>query len=61
LNIYWGLRPAHVCCLVGGTVFERSWRSRLTETAGLPMGSLSFQNFPSSTTGVPDFSPLIGC
>ena len=30
-----------VCCLVGGSVSERSQGSRLVETAGLPMGSSS--------------------
>jgi hypothetical protein len=36
-----GLRPAGVCCLVDGSVSERSRESRLVETAGLPMGSPS--------------------
>ena len=30
-----------ICCVVGGPVFERSWRSRLIETAGSPTGLLS--------------------
>ena len=29
---------ARLCCLVGGSVSERSQGSRLVETAGLPMG-----------------------
>jgi hypothetical protein len=33
-----GLWPAHVFCLVGSSVSERSHGSRLVETAGLPMG-----------------------
>ena len=33
------LSPVPECCLVGGSVFERSQESRLVETAGLPMGS----------------------
>jgi hypothetical protein len=32
------LRPAHVCCLVGGSVFERCQGSGLVKTAGLPVG-----------------------
>jgi hypothetical protein len=36
-----GLISAGVCCLVGGSVSERSQGSRLIETAGLPMGSPS--------------------
>ena len=42
-----GLRPAHVCCLVGGSGSERSPGSRLVETAGLPMGLPS--SSPSSS------------
>ena len=34
-----GLISANVCCLVGGSVSERSWGSKLVETAGLPMRS----------------------
>lgn len=30
-----------VCCLVGSSVFERSWESRLVEAAGHHMGSSS--------------------
>ena len=50
------LGPASVCCLVGGSVSERSQGSGLAETARLPMGLLSsipflFQPFPNSTTG----------
>ena len=33
-----GQVPARVCCLVDGSVSERSLGSRLVETAGLPMG-----------------------
>jgi hypothetical protein len=33
-----GLMSAGVCCLFGGPVFERSWGSRLIETAGPPAG-----------------------
>jgi hypothetical protein len=35
---------------------------RLLETSGLPTGSLLsfFQPFPNSTTGGPDFSPMVG-
>ena len=32
-----GLGPAHVCCLVGGSVSERSQGFRLVETTGLSM------------------------
>jgi hypothetical protein len=32
---------AGVCCLVGGSVSDRSQGSRLVEIAGLPMGSPS--------------------
>jgi hypothetical protein len=61
---------ASVCCLVGESVSERSWGSVLVETAGLPMGLPSygvalflnfFQPFPNSTTGIPDYSLLLGC
>jgi hypothetical protein len=31
--------PADVCCLVGDSVSEQSWGSRLVEIAGLPIGS----------------------
>jgi hypothetical protein len=37
-----GLRPAHVCCLVGGSVPASSQRFRLVETAGPPSGLLLF-------------------
>jgi hypothetical protein len=33
-----GLISAGVCCLFGGPVFERSWGTRLIETAGPPTG-----------------------
>jgi hypothetical protein len=33
-----GLMSAGVCCLFGSPVFERSWGSRLIETAGPPTG-----------------------
>jgi hypothetical protein len=36
-----GLLSAGVCCLVGGPVSERSWGSRIIETAGPPTGSPS--------------------
>ena len=36
-----GLIQASVCCLVGGSVSERSWGSRLVETAGPPIGQPS--------------------
>jgi hypothetical protein len=42
LYVCWGLAPASVHCLVGGSVFERSQGPRLVETTGLPMGSPSF-------------------
>jgi hypothetical protein len=32
------LRPACVCCLVGGLVSEESRGSRFVENANLPMG-----------------------
>jgi hypothetical protein len=31
-------REPHVCCLVGGSVSERSQGSGLVETDGLPLG-----------------------
>jgi hypothetical protein len=33
-----GLISSGVCCPFGSTVFERSWESRLIETAGPPTG-----------------------
>ena len=36
-----GLVSADVCYLVGGSVSEKSLGSRIVETAGLPMESLS--------------------
>jgi hypothetical protein len=36
-----GLESAHACCLVGGSVSEKSQGSGLVVTAGLPMGSRS--------------------
>jgi hypothetical protein len=36
-----GLGPADISCLVMGSLSERSHRSRLVETAGLPMWSSS--------------------
>jgi hypothetical protein len=36
------LISAGICCLVGGSVSERFLRSRLPETAGLPIQSPSF-------------------
>jgi hypothetical protein len=36
------LLSAIVCCLVDGSVSERSWRFRLVGTAGLPMCSPSY-------------------
>jgi hypothetical protein len=45
-------------------VFERSQGSGLVEIAGLPIGlpssSASSSFFPNSTTGVPNFSPVVG-
>ena len=54
LYMYWGLVPASVYCLVGGSVSERSQGSMLGETAGLPMRS------PSSSTSF-SLSLLVGC
>ena len=55
----------YVCCLVGGPVLERSQGSRLIETTGPPTGlpsfSFFFQLFPTPTTGVSNFCPLVGC
>jgi hypothetical protein len=42
-----GLGPASKCCLVGGSVSERSQESRLVETAGLPMGLPPRQLLPA--------------
>ena len=57
------LGPARLCCLVGGSVSERSQGSRLAEIAGLSYGVallLSFfQPFPISMTGAPDVSPMV--
>jgi hypothetical protein len=38
LYVCWGLLLVGVCCLFGGPLFERSWESRLIETAGHPSG-----------------------
>jgi hypothetical protein len=38
LSLCSGLRPAHLCCLVGGSVSACSQGCGLIETAGLPMG-----------------------
>ena len=37
LYMCWGLISAGVCCLVGGSMSERSLWSRSVETAGVPM------------------------
>jgi hypothetical protein len=44
-----GLISAGVCCLFGGPVFEISWGSRLTKTAGPPTES----PFPSTSFSLP--------
>ena len=68
-NVTLLLFSAGVCCLVGGSVSERSRASRLVETAGLPMGSPSFsfsliqpQGSPASVhwLGVSIFQLLVG-
>ena len=38
LYMCWSLWPAHVCCLVGGSVSGNSLRSGLVDTACLPVG-----------------------
>jgi hypothetical protein len=47
------LGPLRVCCLVGGSESERSQGTRLVETAGLPMGSLS----SSASSSLPQIQP----
>jgi hypothetical protein len=67
LYICWDLGLAHVCCLVGGSVSERTQGFRLIETVvGLAMGlpsssSASSSLSPNSTAGVSDFSLMVGC
>jgi hypothetical protein len=34
--VYWQPHISWLCCLFGGPVFEKSWVTRLTETAGPP-------------------------
>ena len=53
------LISAGVCCLVGGSVSERSQESR--SFYGVTLLLSSFQLFPSSTAGVSSFCPLVGC
>ena len=58
-----GLISAGVCCLFGGPVFERTWRSRLRLLVllqDLPSPQV-LSAFPNSTTGVSCFCPLSGC
>jgi hypothetical protein len=53
----------YVCYLVGGPVFERSWGSRLIETAVLLQGHPPLQllsAFPNSTTGVSTSAHWLG-
>jgi hypothetical protein len=62
----WVLRSASVCFLIGGSVSERSQAFGLLETASLPIYGVIlllsfFQPFLNSTTGVPDFSLMVGC
>ena len=57
------LISARVSCLVGGPMFERSWGSRLIETASPPTGSPSPQllsAIPNSIYGSDSFSCLLG-
>jgi hypothetical protein len=51
------LISAGVCCLVGGSVSERSHGSRLVETDGLPMGSPSSSASSSLSLIQPQGSP----
>jgi hypothetical protein len=55
----WALNQLSICCLVGGSVSERSQGPQLVETAGLPMGwpswastSLSLVQTKGSPTSV---------
>ena len=55
-------RPSSACCLVCGSVSERSRGSRLVKSACLPIGSLSSLGFsPNSATGITSFYPLVWC
>jgi hypothetical protein len=58
------LISAGVCCLVGGSVFEISWGSRLSETAWasyrVTLLLSFFQLFPNSIIGISSFYPLVG-
>jgi hypothetical protein len=60
-----GLISAGECCLVGGSVSERSWRPRSVETAGLPMGlpsSSASSSFPPQFNHRGSgFCPLLEC
>ena len=48
---------AGICCLVGGSVSERSQGSRLAKTAGLPVGSASSSASSSFSLVQPQGSP----
>lgn len=58
-----GLRSVSVCCMVDGSVSERSEGCRLVEPPGLSMVFhllTFFQHLPNSTRGVLNFSLLFG-
>jgi hypothetical protein len=55
----WGLGSAPVCCLVSGSVSERSPGCRLVETAGLPMGLHSSSASSSLSLIQPKGSPTL--
>jgi hypothetical protein len=59
-----GHRPAHVCFLIGNSFSESSQGSRVVDTVGLPMGSLSPSALsvlpPTSLWGVGGLSPMVG-
>ena len=54
-----GLISAGVCCLVGGSVSERSQGSRLVETAGLPIGLPSSPASSSFNQWIDLIKPII--
>jgi hypothetical protein len=55
-----GIRPTHICSLVGGSVSERSQRSGLVETAGLHIGLPSSSASSSLSLIQPQVSPTSG-
>jgi hypothetical protein len=58
--MYWNLGPAHVCCLVDGSVSEISQGLELVKTAGLPIGTYSSSASSSLTLFQPEGTQPIG-